>query len=554
MFTTPLHAFLQGVKTHPEKIYLRQPIQGVYQNYTWQDTARQARNMAFQLSQFGVQKGDRVALWSKNCAEWIMADLAIMMAGAVCVPLYPGQSKDNVEFVLEHSGAKVIFVGKHDDDVPVEQSLPDSIPKIGFRYYTGKTQHSWSVLAEHPAPATFQINDPKPDDMMTIVYTSGTTGKPKGAVHTYRTFGFAAANMVEQHKLSDKDRMFSFLPLAHVAERVLVEGLSFYARTTVAFAESLDTFADNLNTIKPTLFFAVPRLWAKFQEKIIAKVGEQKLNKLLSIPLVSSLIKKKIKKGLGLDQARIIGCGASPMPKALLEWYDRVGIRIQEGYGMTENCCYGTVNMANDIRMGSVGKKLQNSEVKISEQGEILMKSGALMTGYYKDPEKTAEAIVDGFYHTGDKGRIDENGFIFITGRVKELFKTAKGKYIAPAPLEGLLAAHPHIEQCCVMGSGKSQPVVVVELSETARALDAAEVVAAVEAHLAHVNRQLEHHEMIEQVLLTTTTWTVEGGLITPTLKIRREQVEELYLPMLEAQPGAVVCWDNVSRKETVAA
>ncbi|EAT13170.1 long-chain fatty acid CoA synthetase [Bermanella marisrubri] len=527
---TPLAAFYAAVKEQPNKAYLRQPKNGVFKEYTWADVERRARNIAFQLRKLGIEKNDKVALWSKNCAEWIITDIAIMMAGAVSVPLYPGQSKKNVRFVLEHSEAKVMFVGKHDNDQDVIDSIPENFPTVGFHGYTGPTHYDFDQLVNVPAAQDFKVNEPSLEDIMTIVYTSGTTGQPKGTVHNYHAYAFAASNAVEIIGLGTNDRGISFLPLAHVAERVIVEGQSYYGWFSISFVESLDSFQRDLTSIRPTLFFAVPRLWSKFQEGILAKLGGmKKFNKLIKIPLLGSLLKWKIRRGLGLDQARLCGCGASPMPKALIEWFDEIGIPIVEGYGMTENMAYGTFNFPDDRNVGSVGKPFAHVDVKISEQGEILFKSEALMLGYYKDEEKTKEALAGGYYHTGDKGHIDDLGFLHITGRVKELFKTSKGKYVAPAPIEGLLSAHPHIEQVCVMGSGRNQPIAVVELSETARGLDKEALEEELIQHLGKVNQDLEHHERVECLVLTQETWTVESGLITPTLKIRRDTVEDRF-------------------------
>jgi long-chain acyl-CoA synthetase len=539
---TPLEAFLFGVKSHPDKVYLRQPVNGVYQEFTWSEVSQKALNMAHQLHKMGVTRGEKVAIWSKNCAEWIISDLAIMMAGAVSVPLYPGQSKDTVHYVLEHSEAKVMFVGKHDSDKDVINSIPDGFPIIGFSYYSGKTDFDWNQLAGTEAPSGFKMEIADLDSLMTIVYTSGTTGKPKGAMHNFRSFAFSSKNGVDQIKTGPTDRALSFLPLAHVAERIIIEGQSFYAQFTISFAESLDSFGDNLASVKPTLFFAVPRLWAKFQEGILNKIGGQKkLDLLLSIPIVGKLIARKIRVGLGLNEAHLCASGASPIPRSLIDWFDRIGLEIVEGYGMTENMCYGTFNKTGARKIGSVGKPFSQNEVKISEKGEILFKSEALMIGYYKEPEKTAEALVNGYYHTGDKGRIDDEGYVHITGRVKELFKTSKGKYIAPSPIEGLLTSHVFIDQACVMGSGRTQPLAVIELSDTARASDADTIQTEIEKHISTINTNLEHHERLDCIVISQSIWTVDSGLITPTLKIRRESVEGRYYPLGENSEQLIV-------------
>lgn len=539
---SPLAAFLKAVEEQPNRVYLRQPIQGHYHEYSWAEVHRLSRNMAYQLTQLGVKKGDRVALWSKNCAQWIMADLAIMMAGAVSVPLYPGQSKSSAQFVLDHSESKVLFLGLHDDPEEVASGIPSNVITIAFPYYKQPATNQWADLSAIQAPSEFLVDDPALDDLMTLVYTSGTTGQPKGAMHTHGGFAFAANNLVEQVGVTNQDRTLSFLPLAHVAERVILEGQSFYGWFNVSFIESLETFNDNIVSVRPTMFFAVPRLWSKFQEGVLAKLGgSEKLEKLLKIPVLNRFIKYKIRKSLGLDQANRCGCGASPMPKSLLQWFDRIGITIYEGYGMTENLCYGTRNDHGARSIGSAGKPYNRNEIKISEDGEILFKSPSLMKGYYKDPAKTQEAFIDGFYRTGDKGMIDDEGYLHITGRVKELFKTTKGKYIAPAPIEALLTSHEMIEQACVMGSGRSQPLAVLELSETARNMEKATVEAALTKYLEAVNNQVEHHERMDSLVLTQLTWTVESGLITPTLKIKRDAVESRYLEYAkEGQKGLV--------------
>ncbi|MFT5592877.1 MAG: long-chain acyl-CoA synthetase [Oceanicoccus sp.] len=548
---SPLAAFYKAVEEQPNRVYLRQPINGVYKELTWSEVEVVARKMAFQLTLLGIDKGDKVALWSKNCAQWVMADLAIMMAGAISVPLYPGQSKKNVQYVLEHSEAKVLFVGKHDNDQEVIDSIPQGFTTIGFPFYSGPVSYQWDELVKKPISSDFKPYVADLDEIMTLVYTSGTTGQPKGAVCTHKAFAFAANNFVEHVGIKSTDRAISFLPLAHVAERMIVEGQSFYGWFSISFVESLDSFASNIASIKPTLFFAVPRLWSKFQEGILGKIGGQKrLNLLLKIPLVSTLIKNKIKKGLGLDKARLCGCGASPMPKALLEWFDSIGLPVMEGYGMTENLCYGTLSLPGKRSIGAVGRAFYQNEMKISEQGEILFKSPALMQGYYKDAQKTQEAFIDGYYRTGDKGEIDAGGFLRITGRVKELFKTTKGKYIAPAPIEGLLVSNVVVEQACVMGSGRNHPLAVIELSETARAMDKAEVTSLVEAHLQATNAQLEHHERLDCVVLTQLAWTVESGLITPTLKVRRDTVEERYLQLAEEGAKGVI-WGPQELQQT---
>ncbi|MCP4409514.1 MAG: AMP-binding protein, partial [Gammaproteobacteria bacterium] len=284
------------------------------------------------------------------------------------------------------------------------------------------------------------------------------------------------------------DRMLSYLPLAHSFERFVVESHSFYAGFPLYFAESLDTFLQDLQRARPTLFISVPRLWLKFQLGVFHKVPPKKLNRLLKIPILSGIVKKKILTQLGLNHVRFAGSASAPIPKEIIEWYRDLGLELLEAYGMTENMAYSHCTKPGEVRPGYVGSPFPGVQQRISEDGEILVNSPGNMTGYYKMPEKTAEEFTeDGFFKTGDMGEIDEKGRLKITGRLKELFKTSKGKYVAPVPIENLLANHPRLEACCVTGAGYPQPFGVVMLSEEARrTLD--------QAHRSDIESELSDH------------------------------------------------------------
>jgi long-chain acyl-CoA synthetase len=303
----------------------------------------------------------------------------------------------------------------------------------------------------------------------------------------------------------------------------------------VSFVESLDTFADNLQTTRPTLLFAVPRLWLKFQQKVVAKMPQKKLDILLRIPFINTLVRNKIKKAMGLDKSRLLISGASPIALNLLQWYAAIGIEINEGYGMTENLAYGpALNLPGAVKIGSVGSitAMPNVDIKITDEGEIITRSPSLMTGYYREPEKTAATIIDGWLHTGDRGEIDSDGYLTITGRIKDAFKTSKGKFVQPSKIEGLMQKDDYIEQICVAGSGESQPICLIELSEAAKAqlpTAAQEVETRIMKTLADVNEQLEHHEVVERLFIIADAWTPENGMLTPTMKIKRNQVEKHY-------------------------
>ena len=348
-------------------------------------------------------------------------------------------------------------------------------------------------------------------------------------MHKFFNFGFAAKNAVNTIDLDNTEKFFSYLPLCHIAERLLVEMGSLYTGGQVSFAESLDTFAQNLSETQPTVFLGVPRIWTKFQQGVLAKLPQKKLNVLLSIPIISLLIKKKIRTGLGLNGATNVFTGAAPTPSSTIKWFERLGVKIQEAYAMTENCCYSHVTLNDHIKIGCVGKALPLCEVKLSEQNEILIKHDALMLGYYKEEKMTAETIKDGWLYTGDEGSIDLDGFLKITGRVKDLFKSSKGKYVAPSPIEMKLSANKNIENVCVVGDGLPQPIALVVLSEYGKGRSKEDVTISLAKTLSVVNPKLDNHEKVKRLVVLKDKWTIENKFLTPTMKVKRNSVEKMH-------------------------
>ena len=527
-YKSPLEVFYHWEKETPNKLYMRQPINGEWYHWTWSETATQVRKMAAYLKSLNFPANSKIATLSKNCAHWIISDLAIMMAGHVSVPLYPNLKAKSITQILEHSEAKLLFVGKLDDFDSMRPGVPKDLPCVAFPFYSEEGYPVWDDLIKDVVPVTENVVR-DPNELATIIYTSGTTGMPKGVMHKFYNFSFATSNAVPLLGLVTEERFFSYLPLCHIAERLLVEMGSLYSGGMVSFAESLDTFAQNLADTKPTAFLGVPRIWTKFQQGILGKLPQKKLNVLLSIPLVSSLIKKKIKSGLGLQEARNIFTGAAPTPVSILKWFERIGIPIQEAYAMTENCCYSHVTLKDGIKFGYVGKALPHCEVKLSEENEILIKHVALMDGYYKEDKQTKETIKDGWLHTGDEGHIDAEGYLKITGRVKDLFKTSKAKYVAPAPIEMKLSANKNIEQVCVVGTGLPQPIALITLSEYGKSRPFEDVCGSLETTLNIVNPKFESHERLKKIVILDKEWTIENNLLTPSMKIKRNEVERLY-------------------------
>ena len=524
-------------KTRPEVVYMTQPIgQGQVIDYTWHETLRQARSMAAYLKAQNLAPGARVAILSKNCAHFIMAELAIWMAGGTTVAIFPTESGETIRYVLDHSEASFLFVGKLDTWPLQAPFVPTSIPCIAFPLAPENQYTQWDEVVRQTPPLEGDVAR-APTDLAMIMYTSGSTGQPKGVMHNFERISAATEGIVKTLKetLGDREdnRILSYLPLAHVFERAWVGASSLvHGKTHVFFAESLDSFIQDLNRAKPTMFISVPRLWLKFQQGVFSKMPPAKLNLLLSLPIIGGLVRKKILKGLGLDQVIVAGSGSAPIPAELIVWYRKLGLNLLEGYAMTEDFAYSHNSTEAINAPGCVGVPLEGVQARISEEGEILVKSPGQMVGYYKRPDLDAEAFTaDGFFKTGDQGQQRADGLLKITGRVKELFKTSKGKYVAPAPIENKLNVHPMIEMSIVSGVSQPSAYAMVVLSEDIRPkMHEPEVKAQVESELstllAQVNSELADYEKLRMLVIANEAWSIENGFLTPTMKIKRSRIE----------------------------
>lgn len=546
LFKSPVDMLQHWVEQYGDNTYLRQPINGQYVDFSWRAVQQKMQQLAGGLRHLGLKPGDKIAVLSKNCAEWFITDLALMHGGYISVPIYPTANADTIRYVLEHSEAKAIFIGKLDYWADQEAGVGGDLLRMAMPYDTMPAQYQWDTLLNLGQPL---VDTPAPtsDQIMTIIYTSGSTGKPKGAMQTFDSYAWTCKAVVRDLKTDGEDRLLSYLPLAHITERVAIEGSSFYSGSSVAFVESLDSFVADVQRAQPTVFFSVPRLWSLFQKNIIDKIGYAKLNFLLKVPIISGIVKKKIHQGLGLEHCHLLGSGSAPIPPSLIAWYHKIGLNISEAWGMTENSAYSIINHPFDARkIGTVGHAVEGCEIKVAETGELLVKSPGLMQGYYKQPEATEACFdKDGFFHTGDLCSIDSDGCVTITGRVKDNFKTSKGKYVAPVPIERKLAQDPHVELICIIGSGLPHPIALVQLSEGAALQPREEVRTSLKATLDSINPNLESHETVDAIVVVSEAWDVENDVLTPTLKIKRHVLEARFSAKVDGIRGGKVRWED---------
>ena len=532
--------------SRPDKVFLTQPVGGgKVIDYTWAQTLDQARRMAAHLKSLGLPPGARIAMLSKNCAHFFMAELAIWMAGGTTVAIFPTETAETVRYVLEHSEASLLFVGKLDIWPQQQPGVPAGMPCITFPLAPRTDFETWDAIIARTAPLGGRPQRAE-DDLAMLIYTSGSTGQPKGAMINFGSItraGEGFSNYTRKRLGGEIEfRILSYLPLAHSYERSCVEASTLVAgEAHVFFAEALDTFLQDLQRARPTIFISVPRLWLKFQQGVFAKMSPKKLDRLLSIPIIGRMVGKKVLKGLGLDQVRNAASGSAPIPAELIAWYRRLGLKLYEGYGMTEDNSFSHGSNEEFNEPGYVGVAMPGVQVRISPQGEILIKSPGQFSGYYKQPELTAASFTeDGFFRTGDLGELRADGLLKITGRAKELFKTGKGKYVAPAPIENLLNAHPLIELSLVSGVGQVSAYGMVVLAEEIRPqLSNPQVRSDVEKQLGQllkdVNRQLSEYEHLRMLVVISDPWSIENGSLTPTMKIRRHRIEAVVAPQVEA-------------------
>ncbi len=531
--------FYEWEKQFKDKPYLKQPFGDKWEEYTWGEVGDMARRLAAGLKSLNLREGAHIGIYSKNCREWIISDLAIVMAGYVSVPFFPSLNGKELAYIMDYGDVDALFVGKIETWDDIKDDLPDAMPLIKFPHYDGCSNvtkgHEWFEFINSHEPIK-NPNKPKLSDLWTIIFTSGTTGNAKGVMLTYQAIDGIKVVLDDPNnplgiKHDGNNDFISYLPLNHIFERVVIEWCSFRYGGTISFVESLDTFAKNLKAVQPHVFAAAPRVWTKLQLGLLAKFPQKKLDRLLKIPLLSSLLKKLIKKGLGFSKARIVVSGSAPMPVELIEWFRKVGVYITNGYGMTENCAIcSSVDGRDFEKLHTVGQPQKGVELKIDkETGEILMKGPFIMKGYYKNEELTNNTIRGGWLHTGDKGFLDEDNYLHITGRVADSFKTSKGEYIEPLTLEQHFVNINEIEEVCVVGLGIAQPLCLIQLSEIGKNTSKEAISKMLKDRLNEVNSDLVNYKKISTLIIVNDEWTQQNGIVGPTQKLKRGAIEDKY-------------------------
>ena len=522
-----------------DKPYLRQPFGDDWEEYTWGEVGDMARRLATGLKSLGLRDGAHIGIYSKNCREWIISDLAIVMAGYVSVPFFPSLNGKELSYIMEYGDVDALFLGKIETWEDIKNDLPNDMPMITFPHYKGCSKvtrgFKWHDFINSYEPIQ-NPNKPKLSDLWTIIFTSGTTGNAKGVMLTYQAIDGIKVVLDDPNnplgiKHDGNNDFISYLPLNHIFERVVIEWCSFRYGGTISFVETIDTFGKNLKAVQPHVFAAAPRVWTKLQVGILSKFSQKTLDILLNIPLISGLLKKLIKKGLGFTKTRIAVSGSAPMPVELIEWFRKVGIFITNGYGMTENCAICSSVDGKDFgKLNTVGKPQKGVDLKIDEEtGEILMKGPFVMIGYYKNEELTEQTLRGGWLHTGDKGFLDEDNYLHITGRVADSFKTSKGEYIEPLTLEQYFVNINEIEEVCVVGLGIAQPICLIQLSEIGKKCSNEEISNLLLDRLNEVNSEVVNYKKISTLIVVKEEWTQENGIVGPTQKLKRGKIQDKY-------------------------
>lgn len=542
-----LEDFFRHEREQPDRIYLVQPLaEGRKQELSWAEVGDQVRRFAGWLLQQQLPPRSHIAILSKNCAHWIIADLAIWMAGHVSVPLQPTLSPPALRQIVEHAQTRMVIVGKLDDWQELRSGLPVSLPWVGLPLAPPDPELiPWARLQEESAPLQEAVPRDR-GELATIMYSSGTTGLPKGCMLSFDSMYFAAKNYLRLFLTTETDRVLSWLPLSHIAERQFIEMQSLLSGMTVYFAHSRASFIRDIRRARPTLFLGTPATWHQIRQGVQQQMQQRMLNRALAIPLIRKRAALKMLDQTGLNQVRFAVVCGDTTPTQTMDWYHRIGVRLFEIYGLTENCGYSHVGRPGRFRPGWCGLPNPGVECRIDEQGQLLVRSRATMLGYFKNPARTAAVLdADGFLQTGDRGEIDQEGFLRLSGRMTDLFHTSDGRLVVPQPIEHELLTHPLVEYACVVGQGLPQPLALLTLTEQARQLPHHEVERELEALLQRVNREMSRHEQLACMVVISDAWHRDAEATTATMLLRRGVIRARYHEFLGdwLVSGSTIVW-----------
>ena len=589
--------FWNAVRQRGDRVWLRQKELGIWKSWTWMQTAEAVREIAAGLQALGLQRGQTASILANTVVEWVLADLAVLSCGAVSNGIYPTDAASQVQYLCEDSSTRILFA---EDDEQLDKALEvrEQLPLLqkivvfdmkGLRDLDDPDVMSLDALralgrqwlAEHPDCVERSSAACQPKDLAILVYTSGTTGKPKGAMHSHRGLVYTARGFNTLVAQDENDERMCFLPLCHIAERMGGEYFALYTGSRLNFVENPETIPENVREIAPTVFTAVPRVWEKFYSGVMIAlkessalqraayawsigVGTTIADKVLAGQPVGAGLKLRFalarwlalnnaRKLIGIHRARFLVTGAAPISPELIKWYLALGVPMLEVWGMTETCGASTGIPAERIKPGSIGPAAQYNEVKLDPQtGEILVRGPNVFMGYLNLPEKTAETIdQEGWLHTGDVGVVDEDGFFRITDRMKDIIITAGGKNITPSELENELKFSPYITDAVVIGDKRAYLTVIIMIdqenvekfaqdadipfSNYASLTRAPEVQELIQKEIDRVNQKFARVEQIKKFFLLDTQLTAEDEELTPTMKLKRKLVEKKYAAQIEA-------------------